>query len=138
MYKPKEEPMTIVKNEIVTKNILLVEDNFLNGKLASKIIELAGYPVLWLKDGTEVIEWVKNNPDDYSIILMDIQMPMMDGLTATKELRHSGVTNPIIAMTAHAMDGDETNCINSGMDDYITKPISISKFKALLEKWLGK
>jgi len=130
--------MNVVNKEIVTKNILLVEDNFLNGKLASKIIELSGYPVLWLKDGTEVIKWVQENPNDFSIILMDIQMPMMDGLTATKEPRNRGIQNPIIAMTAHAMDGDEADCINIGMDDYITKPISIDKFKALLEKWLGK
>lgn len=106
--------------------LLLAEDNPVNRKLVIKIIEKAGFQVDAVENGIQVIEALKVY--DYDIVLMDVQMPEMDGFEATELIRSgtSGVRNPeihIIAMTAHAMKGDKEKCLECGMDDYISKPI---------------
>jgi len=115
-------------------NILLVEDNLLNAKLALKILELDGNKVMPVENGLMAIEAIKNNKFD--IILMDIQMPQMDGHEATKHIRKLNPTVPIIAMTAGIIKGDYEECIASGMNDYISKPISIKELKYKLHKIL--
>ena len=86
------------------------------------------------QDGLEAVE--KAVQGSYDLILMDCQMPKLDGYAATRRLRELGVKVPIVAMTAHAMSGDRGKCLEAGMDDYLTKPIAIDKLGAMLEQWL--
>ncbi len=117
--------------------ILLVEDNPVNQKLAQMMLSKAGYSVTVVGNGKQAVETYTSSPDDYDTILMDIQMPVMDGHEATRQIRKQGFTDiPIIAMTANAMKGDRELCLEAGMDDYITKPIKRETVFQILEKWL--
>ena len=101
--------------------VLLAEDNRVNQLLAVRLLEGRGHEVTVAGDGRTAVD--KATSEDFDVILMDVQMPEMDGLEATRVLRASGVRAPIIAMTAHAMQGDRDRCLDAGMDAYITKPI---------------
>src|SRR5205807_2804681 len=106
--------------------ILLVEDNIVNQKLAVRLLEKRGHEVVVANDGKEAV--AKFDQSAFDLVLMDVQMPEMDGLMATSMMRMreqetSGHT-AIIAMTAHAMKGDRERCIKAGMDGYISKPIN--------------
>ncbi len=119
--------------------VLLAEDNIVNQQVASGMLSKLGIIPDLANNGKEALELLSQN--DYDLVLMDIQMPEMDGLQATQTIRSrfSNVKNheiPIIAMTAHALEGDRTMCIEAGMDDYIAKPIVLEKLIELLEKWL--
>ena len=104
--------------------ILLVEDNPVNQKLASIMLDKGGYKVEVAGNGREGVERFTSHPDSIDLIFMDIQMPEMDGYEATHAIRDRGFTEvPIIALTAHAMKGEREKCLSHGMDDYITKPI---------------
>ncbi len=117
--------------------VLLVEDNPVNQKLAKIMLSKAGYHVETADNGEVAIEKFTASPDDFDVIFMDIQMPLVDGLAATKIIREKGFrTVPIIAMTAHAMKGDRERCLDSGMNDYITKPIKREIVFEALEKWV--
>ncbi len=121
--------------------ILLVEDNLVNQKVAMKLIQKEGYRVDAVSHGGEAIEALEKKA--YDLVLMDIQMPEMDGIEATRIVRDesSAVRNhdiPIIAMTAHAMKGDRESYLASGMDDYVSKPIVVSELVAAIEKWSGR
>ncbi len=119
--------------------ILLAEDNPVNLKLATLILTKAGYKVESAGNGKETVERFTSNPDKFDLILMDIQMPEMDGLEATKALRDRGFNNvPIVAMTANAMKGDREICIDAGMNDYITKPIKREIVFEIIEKWINR
>ncbi|MBF0474296.1 MAG: PAS domain S-box protein [Deltaproteobacteria bacterium] len=112
-----------------SKNVLLVEDNQINQLIAKALLIKAGHCVDIANNGAEAVE--KFAEGDYDLILMDVQMPVMDGFKATRIIRQkeelSGKHIPIIAMTAYAMKGDRERCLNSGMDEYLTKPISPEK-----------
>lgn len=119
--------------------ILLAEDNEVNQQVALGLLQKLGLSADVVPDGLEAIKLLKNRA--YDLVLMDIQMPVMDGFEATRQIRNplSGVNNPelpIIAMTAHAMQGDREDCIKSGMNDYIAKPILLANLSDVLEKWL--
>ena len=118
--------------------ILLVEDNPINQIVATEILTLAGMTVHKASNGLEAIEKIKN--EMFDAVLMDIQMPKMDGIEATMKIRGDlGRKDlPIIAMTAHAMRGDQKKCIASGMDDYISKPIDRLKLYEVLEKYIPR
>ena len=88
------------------------------------------------KNGKIAFEKYCSAPDHYDTILMDVQMPEMDGLEATRQIRAAGHKVPIIAMTANAMKGDREICLEAGMDDYITKPIKRDIVFKIIEKWL--
>jgi len=119
--------------------ILLAEDNPVNLKLATLILTKAGYKVVSAGNGKETVEQFTSAPDNFDLILMDIQMPEMDGLEATKELRDRGFNEvPIVAMTANAMKGDREICIDAGMNDYITKPIKREIVFEIIEKWINR
>jgi signal transduction histidine kinase/DNA-binding response OmpR family regulator len=114
--------------------ILLAEDNAVNQKLAIRILERMGYRVDVAANGLEVLESVERQ--SYNLILMDVQMPEMDGLEATRSIRlkFSPDLQPrIVAMTANAMEGDREMCLAAGMDDYVSKPIQMKNLVAVLE-----
>jgi len=114
--------------------ILVAEDNLVNQKLATKMLGKLGYQPDLACNGKEVMEMVGH--EHYDIILMDVQMPEMDGLEATRMIRTCLELQPIIiAMTANVMLGDRDECIQAGMDDYISKPIELNELLGQLEKW---
>jgi len=120
------------------KQILLVEDNLINQQIAKELLEATGIHLDIVNNGLEAVEGIQNRC--YDLVLMDIQMPQMDGYQATQRIREQtqeqSQSLPIIAMTAHAMDGDREKCLTAGMDDYITKPIHPAKLYATLSHWL--
>jgi CheY-like chemotaxis protein len=119
--------------------ILLAEDNPANQKLALTQLEKLGYVADVVMNGREAVEAVERSDGNYALILMDVQMPEMDGFTATKAIRKAESTTgrhiPIVAMTANAMQGDRESCIAAGMDDYISKPVNRDKLREMLERW---
>ncbi|MBF0554247.1 MAG: response regulator [Nitrospirae bacterium] len=110
------------------KKILIIEDNPLNMKLASEILRRSGYKVLEAGNATDGIRIAKE--DQPAVILMDIQLPGIDGLTATKMLKQDDLTKHIrvVALTAFAMKGDEERMIEAGCDGYVSKPIRYKEF----------
>ncbi|MHB1349558.1 MAG: PAS domain S-box protein [Desulfobulbus sp.] len=119
------------------KKVLLVEDNAINQLYAVKILEKLGIGVDTAKNGAEAVKAVV--ADSYDLVLMDMEMPVMDGLKATAEIRRipEGRDLPIVAMTAHAMEEHRQLALNSGMDDYIAKPIELKNMTEVLIKWLA-
>ena len=118
--------------------ILLVEDNIVNQKVASRMLEKAGFRCDVAENGREALEAVFRIP--YDLVFMDCQMPVMDGYEATREIRkieEKGRHTHIVAMTAHAMKGDREHCLEVGMDDYITKPVTFASLCEILERYLG-
>ena len=120
------------------KKILIVEDNEQNMELFCDILTAKGYQVIQARDGETGIELAKKERPD--LIIMDVQLPGMDGLTATKIIRddHSIKDVCIIAVTAHAMKGDEENFIRAGCNSYIQKPIVIKDFLTKIASCMGK
>ncbi len=119
-------------------HVLLVEDNEMNQLVASKMLTRLGYRYDIAGNGMEAIAAIE--AQRYDAVLMDCQMPEMDGYEATMEIRlreAGGRHLPIIAMTAAAMDGDRERCLEAGMDDYITKPVRSDAVAAVLERWVG-
>ena len=118
-------------------HILLAEDNVVNQRVARAILEKAGHTVALAGSGQIAVELWEKQPFD--LILMDVQMPDLDGFEATAAIRkkeeESGTHTPIIAMTAHAMSGDRERCLNAGMDDYISKPIRSALLLDLVKKF---
>jgi two-component system, sensor histidine kinase and response regulator len=116
--------------------ILLAEDNTINQRLATHILEKWGYSVVLAVTGRQAVEAWKAGSFDF--ILMDLQMPEMDGLEATKAIREqektAGNHTPIVAMTAHVMPKDRESCLAAGMDDYLSKPIRTEELHAMIER----
>ncbi len=118
-------------------SILLAEDNPVNQKLAKTMLEKAGYRVAVASDGREVVDMYAGSPETYDLIFMDVQMPEMSGIDATRELRSRGFRAvPIVAMTAYAMKGDDEKCLAADMNDYITKPIKREVVFEMVKKWV--
>src|SRR5262249_51951519 len=118
--------------------ILVAEDNLVNARLAERMLRNCGYTVKIVGDGAQAVTAFES--DHFDLILMDIQMPNMDGREATMAIRAreqaSGSKIPIIAVTAHAMVGDREQCLIAGMDDYITKPVDRKELLACIERTL--
>ncbi|GAB2703657.1 hybrid sensor histidine kinase/response regulator [Mucilaginibacter koreensis] len=120
--------------QLYPMDILVAEDNAINQKLAMHILQKMGYQPKVAANGHEVLEAVANH--HYHLIFMDVQMPEMDGLEATRFIRQHVSRQPVIvAMTANAMTEDREACLQAGMDDYLSKPIKLAELVAALEKW---
>ncbi len=140
--KVKGEVMPIVTKHIIAEpkfkntHILVAEDNPMNMKLAVTLLNRAGFSVDAVENGKMAIDALKKTA--YDLVLMDVQMPQMDGFEATRiirEMEGEEKHTPIIAMTAHAMKGDRERCLKAGMDDYISKPIEPQEMFKVIEKW---
>ena len=120
--------------------ILLVEDNPINQMVAQKMLEKLGITSKVANNGVEALKHL--NQESFDLVLMDCQMPEMDGFDATREVRNIGIKSisekqvPIVAMTANVMSGDRERCIKVGMNDYIGKPVQLEKLEEVLRKWL--
>ncbi|MBU0730057.1 MAG: response regulator [Proteobacteria bacterium] len=134
LTKHSEHPLDAKKFKI-----LLAEDNAVNSKLACHLLKRQGYDYVAVENGIEALEALKK--DSFDLILMDVQMPEMDGLQATRRIREAGETAgfnpkiPIIALTAHAMQGDKERFIEAGMDDYLAKPMKVEGLVDIIEKY---
>jgi two-component system, sensor histidine kinase and response regulator len=120
--------------------ILLVEDNEINRRITLQQLKKLGYHAECVTNGSEAYERTAN--EQFDVILMDCQMPVMDGFDATRAIRkregRTGVHVPIVAMTANALTGDRDACFSAGMDDYISKPIAMNELQAVLARWLER
>jgi CheY-like chemotaxis protein len=133
-----EPPITPLTTDQSRGNILLAEDNMANILTIAEYLESHGYEIRAAHDGLEAIQMAESmNPD---IILMDIHMPVMDGLEAMRRLRADPrfVSTPIIALTALAMPGDRERCIAAGANEYISKPVSLKKLRHIINEMLGR
>ena len=119
----------------VSLRILLAEDNLVNQRLAMRLLEKRGHQVTVVANGVEAVAATEKNTFD--LILMDLQMPEMDGFEATAALRKrekkTGIHLPVIALTAHALKGDREQCLEAGMDGYLSKPIRPQELDAVLD-----
>jgi CheY-like chemotaxis protein len=116
--------------------ILLAEDNFVNQRVANLILKRAGFTVDTAKHGREALKAHRSNP--YEVILMDCQMPEMDGFEATGRIRQLNQRQPVIvAVTAHALVGDRERCLAAGMDDYLSKPFTAEQLVTIVRKAIG-
>jgi signal transduction histidine kinase/ligand-binding sensor domain-containing protein/CheY-like chemotaxis protein len=116
--------------------ILVAEDNRVNQLLTVRMLERMGHAVTTAHTGAEALAAIEREPFD--LVLMDVQMPEMDGLEATRAIRRSGDRVPVIALTAHAMKGDRERCLDAGMSGYLTKPVQLAELAAEIESWRGR
>ncbi|KAK2736419.1 hypothetical protein FQN57_000752 [Myotisia sp. PD_48] len=128
-----------LKDIVASKHFLLVEDNSVNQLVMLKLLRslgVEGIDVAW--DGAEAVQLIKRKPLAYHLILMDILMPVVDGLEATSSIREMGCDVPIIAVTGNALKGDAETYIAKGMNDYLAKPIHRKSLAKMLLKWIGR
>lgn len=117
--------------------ILMAEDNQINQKVGRLILQRAGFVIDLVGDGNEALEAHRTKP--YDLILMDCQMPTMDGFEASRQIRQLPHPQPvIIAVTANALVGERERCLNAGMDDYLSKPFQAEQLVAVVKKWVAK
>ncbi|MDP8236920.1 MAG: response regulator [Candidatus Erginobacter occultus] len=140
---PPPAPRTAGENRPKRRpgRILVAEDNPVNQQVARGMLKKLGYVPRVVADGKEALAVLAEEPFD--LVLMDVQMPVLDGLQATEKIRDpaSEVLDhriPIVALTAHALKGDRERCLEAGMNDYLPKPITLPALEAILEKWLGR
>ena len=120
--------------------ILLVEDSLVNQEVATSLLSVAGHQITVASNGTEALEFLQKR--SFDIILMDCQMPGLDGMETTKrirksEFRHGHARTPIVALTANALNGDRMQCINADMDDHLSKPYSPDELLSIVDRWVA-
>ncbi|KAJ6086306.1 hypothetical protein N7486_010587 [Penicillium sp. IBT 16267x] len=134
----KFDPTEKLRKIAPQKHILLVEDNKVNQTIMLKLLSTLGFErvdAAW--DGAEAVRMVKQKPLAYNVILMDINMPVMDGLVATEQIRQMMIDVPIIALTGNALTGDAETYLSKGMNDYLAKPLHRQQLVDMLWKWCG-
>ena len=134
--RPEERPVAPARSALMWARILLVEDNPVNRQVIAALLRKRGYDVTTSSDGRQALVALEREP--FAAVLMDVQMPEMDGIETTRRLRAEPrfAEIPVIAMTAHAMTGDRERCLEAGMNDYIAKPVRTEQMLAVLEKWV--
>jgi len=129
---------TLAEQKRQGKRLLLAEDNAINQKLVIILLQKAGFLVDAVENGEQALKKIEKEP--YHAVLMDVQMPVMDGFEATRRIRQleaeKGGHTPIIAMTAHALKGDRERCIEAGMDDYVSKPLQPQALITAIDRWV--
>lgn len=116
--------------------ILMAEDNAINQRVGKLILQRAGFAIDVVQDGNEALQAHQKHP--YDLILMDCQMPIMDGFEACRQIRKSPDRQPVIvAVTANALVGERERCLDAGMDDYLSKPFQAEQLIEVVEKWVG-
>jgi CheY-like chemotaxis protein len=125
----------VAKFESLGLHVLLAEDNIVNATVAKRRLERWGCTHREVVNGMEAVAAAAE--ERFDVILMDVSMPVMDGLSATKAIRRreSGARTPVIAMTAHAVKGDRERCLQAGMDDYLAKPVNANEMYEKLRSW---
>jgi CheY-like chemotaxis protein len=127
------------RQPLENKLILVAEDNPANRMVIELQLDRLGYSIQLVENGRMAVDAYSDNADKYGVILMDVQMPEMDGFSATHAIRRleisSGRRVPIIALTANAMGRDRERCLAAGMDDYISKPITQNELRRTLDRW---
>jgi len=132
-----EAQVAELKERIKDKQILLVEDNIINQKIAEKMLARLGLQTKIANNGQEAVDMLTGETiEAVDLVFMDVQMPVLNGLDATRKLREEKVELPIIAMTANALKGDREVCIEAGMNDYIGKPVKMDDLENIIDKWL--
>ena len=136
---PRSETLAAAHPAEFPLRVLLVEDNAINRRIAESVLRRAGFNVDMAVNGREAVEAV-SRAEDYALVLMDVQMPEMDGLEAAAAIRHLEQSVgrgrlPIVAMTANAMNGDRERCLAAGMDDYLSKPASAQAVESKVRYW---
>ncbi|MGA8596455.1 MAG: response regulator [Bryobacteraceae bacterium] len=130
----RSEPPANLGDARFPVKILMAEDNSINQRVGKLILQRAGYSIDLVGDGSEALEAHRNTP--YDLILMDCQMPTMDGFEATRRIRSLHSRQPvIIAVTANALVGERERCLEAGMDDYLSKPFQAHQLVSIVEKW---
>ena len=124
---PRPVPAEAPESEVASRKVLVADDNPTNQEVALALLEILGVQGEAAFDGQEAVAMVEQG--DYRMVLMDMQMPRVDGLAATRMIR------ALPAMTANAMESDRLLCLEGGMDDYLPKPIDRRRLKAMLERW---
>lgn len=131
---PRVDTRTLLTEDRIVPRILIVDDNEDNRDVLSRRLQRKGFEVTCASGGQEAIDQAKTDKPD--LILMDMNMPKLDGWEATSRIRKDGIMIPIIALTAHAMTGDRERAIEAGCTDYHTKPIELDKLLELMETML--
>src|SRR5579875_1210510 len=133
MQSPPAETGIKAENPL---RILMAEDNPINQRVGKLILQRAGFAIDLVADGNEAIEAHRAHP--YDVILMDCQMPSMDGFEASRQIRQLTQPQPvIIAVTANALVGERERCLSAGMDDYLSKPFQAEQLVAVVKKWVA-
>jgi len=133
----RQAPSLLPTKNLMQGNILLAEDNLVNQEVAKAMLAKLGFKVDIANDGQQALDFI--NKQRYDIILMDCQMPVMDGFEATTQIRKQyGHTIPIVALTANATEDDRNHCIEAGMDDFLSKPYTLNQLNEVLTKWQTK
>ena len=141
LQQPESDKQQGVESGRLEAKILLAEDNPINQMVAQKMLEKLGLKADIANNGAEAVKVLAETA--YDLVLMDCQMPEMDGFDATREIRNQGIKAlndkpvPVIAMTANVMSGDRERCLEVGMDDYVGKPVQLDKLEKVLRKWLS-
>jgi signal transduction histidine kinase len=132
--KTETAPLIFTPESVAGKSILVVDDHALNRDLLGVLLRQAGFHTFMAENGKRAVEMVTDG--SYDLVLMDIQMPDLDGLAATRAIRHTGNTVPIIAMTSHARKEDADASLAAGMNGHLTKPIDLPTLHGILMKWI--